>query len=328
MTDFKQLHWFLKDLKYEYLDDGFKIVVTTDVPCHLYCRMTTTPPRKHALPSYRRGLYLQGDIRFCFVVYEDNEQDESGDTLTHTWLKDAWPVCEMRWFYFVGTIAGQPSVSESPIFKFHFPGPPPVPPPPMLYVFNATLSNRTLTKQSASWAAARNAAEGDIHPQYAPPLYKLWAGDRLVTLYGVWRGFLFFDTSDLPDTFRIQSAFLNLFVIDAHLMNEPTLKAIVITEGRQNDPILKPDYWEQLWWQTHGGERDIDTLVTNAYNSINFNDAGLLWINPTGITRVCLRSERDIHDIMPTTSQRMISFHSAQKGTPFIPQLHVYYYPA
>ena len=87
-------HWYLKDLQYEYLDDGFKLTATTDVPCHLFCRMTTTPPRKHALPSYRRGLYMQGDIRFCFVVYEDNEQEEPGDTLIHTFNKPAWPICE------------------------------------------------------------------------------------------------------------------------------------------------------------------------------------------------------------------------------------------
>ncbi|GAI72430.1 unnamed protein product, partial [marine sediment metagenome] len=42
---FQQEHWYLKDLQYTYLDDGFTIVTTTDVPCHLFCRMTTTPPR-------------------------------------------------------------------------------------------------------------------------------------------------------------------------------------------------------------------------------------------------------------------------------------------
>lgn len=120
MADFHQAHWFLKDLQYTWLDDGFKLVATTDVPCHLFCRMTTTPPRKHALPTMRRGLRMTGDVRFCFVVYEDNEQAEAGDTLTHTWLKPVWPVCQTRWFYFVGTQGGTPSVSESPIFKFHF----------------------------------------------------------------------------------------------------------------------------------------------------------------------------------------------------------------
>lgn len=119
-SDFKLTHFALLDLKYEYLEDGFKIVATTDVPCHLYCRMTKTEPRKHSLPSGRRGLRISGDIRFCFVVYEDNEQEEAGDTLTHTFIKPDWPYCETRWFYFVGEQGGVSSVSETCIFKLHY----------------------------------------------------------------------------------------------------------------------------------------------------------------------------------------------------------------
>ncbi|MBA7627796.1 hypothetical protein ES703_35265 [subsurface metagenome] len=129
MEDFKLHHWALLDLQYTYLDDGFTLVATTDVPCHLFCRMTTTPPRKHSLPSMRRGLRITGDIRFCFVVYEDNEQAEPGDTLIHTFVKPGWPVGERRWFYFVGKINNTDSPSETAIFEFHFPAPPPEPPP-------------------------------------------------------------------------------------------------------------------------------------------------------------------------------------------------------
>ncbi|GAI66176.1 unnamed protein product, partial [marine sediment metagenome] len=60
---FQQEHWYLKDLQYTYLDDGFTIVATTDVPCHLFCRMTTTPPRKHSKTTGRRGLNVQWDVR-------------------------------------------------------------------------------------------------------------------------------------------------------------------------------------------------------------------------------------------------------------------------
>ncbi|GAH81193.1 unnamed protein product, partial [marine sediment metagenome] len=161
--------WYLKDLQYEYLDDGFKLTAVTDVPCHLFCRMTTTPPRQHSLPSYRRGIALTGDVRFCFVVYEDNEQIEAGDTLTHTWLKAAWPVCETRWFYFLGSILGIPVVSESPIFNFHFPAPPPEPPPPMERIFLSIPNDRTIYQSTGSWASAHDAAAGIIHTQYDPP---------------------------------------------------------------------------------------------------------------------------------------------------------------
>lgn len=120
MEDFQLTHFALLDLEYFFLEDGFLIIATTDVPCHLYCRMTKTPPLKHSLPSMRRGLRLTGDIRFCFVVYEDNEQVEDGDTILHTWYKRNWPVCETRWFYFIGSINGATVVSETAIFHLHF----------------------------------------------------------------------------------------------------------------------------------------------------------------------------------------------------------------
>jgi len=129
VESYQLTNWALLDLKYEYLDDGYKIVAYTDTPVHLYCRMTTTKPEKHPEPVLRRGTLLRNDVRFCFVVYEDNEQKEPGDTLVHTFLKPAWPVCETRYFYFLGTIGGQASKSDTAIFVFHFPAPPPEPPP-------------------------------------------------------------------------------------------------------------------------------------------------------------------------------------------------------
>lgn len=132
MPDFKANHWALLDLTWEKVADGFIFTATTDVPCHLYCRMTKTPPVKRKFAAFRRGIYLQGDYRFCFVVYEDNEQEEAGDTLIHTFFKFDWPHCETRWFYFVGTQAETPSVSETAIFKFHFTAPDPLPHPSYL----------------------------------------------------------------------------------------------------------------------------------------------------------------------------------------------------
>lgn len=133
MPDFKLSHWALLDLKVEALVDGYKFTAYTDVPCHLFCRMTKKPPVRRVVPSPRRGTYFQGEVRFCFVVYEDNEQDEPGDTLIHTWHKTGWPVCETRWFYFVGTQGGITSVSETAIFRYHFWGGPPPEPERLAY---------------------------------------------------------------------------------------------------------------------------------------------------------------------------------------------------
>lgn len=120
------------------------IFCTTDRPCHLWLRHTTVEPQKHPKPLIRRGVALNADLRLCFVAYQDNEQEEDGDTLYHTFLKPSWIACITYWFYFHGEIAGQPSPSTSPFFTLHLPIPPRsrlfyepwtyyTPPPPKMY---------------------------------------------------------------------------------------------------------------------------------------------------------------------------------------------------
>jgi len=113
-------NWTVTDLQQIQLADGFKFIVTTDIPVHLYMRWTTIEPEIHSKPLLRRGLAMHTDRRFCFVAYHENEQDELGDTLIHTFIKTGWPVCETRWFYFIGTVAVDQQPSVSPIFKKHF----------------------------------------------------------------------------------------------------------------------------------------------------------------------------------------------------------------
>lgn len=100
---------------------GYIFTVRTDTHCHLFMRWTLEKPRTHKDPVLRRGVYFPERVRFCFVEYEDNEQEEAGDTLTHTFIKLDWPGCQTRYFYFWGTVAGEVSPSESPLFSKHRP---------------------------------------------------------------------------------------------------------------------------------------------------------------------------------------------------------------
>jgi len=113
----------VRDYASTYLCDGYKIVVTTDIPCHLYMRWTTVKPQKHIIPVLRRGVYMHGDTYFCFVVYTDKEQCEAGDTLTHTFIITDWPDCQTRWLYFWGKVAGITAVSTTAIFDLHWAAP-------------------------------------------------------------------------------------------------------------------------------------------------------------------------------------------------------------
>jgi hypothetical protein len=95
------------------------IFVTTDIPCHLWCRLTMEKPRIHVASVNRRGVAFMSELRFCFVAYEDNEQREAGDTLLHSWLKPNWGYCVTKYSYYWGVVAGVVSPSTSPFFTHH-----------------------------------------------------------------------------------------------------------------------------------------------------------------------------------------------------------------
>jgi len=115
--------WTILDLDQIPIPGGFKIVVTTDVPCHLYMVWTTINPRYHPKTEISRGLPVMGDVRICFVVPHQNEQQEAGETLIHTFIKINWPVCQTRYFYFKGVKDDLEPPSNTPIFEKHHAAP-------------------------------------------------------------------------------------------------------------------------------------------------------------------------------------------------------------
>jgi hypothetical protein len=119
MTTAQLQHWAVLDLIQTLTADGFKIVAITNNPCHLWMRWTVIKPQKHIKLQVIRGVTAQRLIDQCFVVYEDNEQEEDGDTLTHTFIKEPWAVCETRFFYFWGNVNGVLTKSATALFKKH-----------------------------------------------------------------------------------------------------------------------------------------------------------------------------------------------------------------
>ncbi|GAJ21851.1 unnamed protein product, partial [marine sediment metagenome] len=119
--------WCILDIIQTITATGYKIVVITNVPCHLFMYWTNQEPLKHDRTRVLRGLTIPAASQYCFVDWEQNEQHEAGDTIFHTFIKEPWPVCETRWFVFRGKIGGEWSNSISCIFKKHRVAPPPEP---------------------------------------------------------------------------------------------------------------------------------------------------------------------------------------------------------
>lgn len=313
------LNFSVRDISYRYLCNGFEITVTTDIPCHLYMRWTTVKPQIHVVPKYLRGIYMHGDPYFCFVAYTDNEQEEAGDTLTHTFVKRSWPVCETRWFYFWGKVAGDVAPSTTAIFELHF--------AIESALFYNSASNRTIRKDHALWNVCHDAAAGTILPWHAPPQCYLYIWNRLVVLYQIRRSFLFFDTTTIPAATQVGEARLDLYILFAEATSSHGQPNIYITRGVQQDPVLTTDYGAQLPHTIVGGQADIRDLIVGSYNSIIFNTDGLPFIVPGGITRLCMRGQMDVEDSPPPLGSNNVQYHSEQRGFGYRPLLTLCYPP-
>ena len=152
-----------RDVIFTPSETGVRVQVWTDVPSHLYLRLSTTEPQIHKKSVTKRGLPQMEDYRYCFVAYEDNEQYEDGDTLTHTWWKPDWPVCTTKWGYFWGSRAGEVCVSTSPVFKYHNNGVAPVPPPDTMHELNPIDPEYHAIAGGVSWTlqdVSRDVPEG------------------------------------------------------------------------------------------------------------------------------------------------------------------------
>lgn len=98
---------------------GMKFVTTTNLPCHGYLFYTSQPWWTHRVPMMRRGTYFRDLSYWCFTNWRYVEQEEVGDTLTHTFFIEPWELCEIRWLTPRATVNGIWATSSGPIFEHH-----------------------------------------------------------------------------------------------------------------------------------------------------------------------------------------------------------------
>lgn len=108
--------WFMNDFTEWACHEAYHIEIQTDTPSHLWLRYTFRSPWKHPRTRVFRGLAVVGDVYYCFASFQDVEQDEIGDTLSHNFsvpnLLSGW----IFYFFFWGNVAGVQSPSMSPLF--------------------------------------------------------------------------------------------------------------------------------------------------------------------------------------------------------------------
>ena len=146
-------------------------------------------------------------------------------------------------------------------------------------------------------------------------------------IFRVYRGFLFFDTSDLPDNCEILSATLSLYGKNDYAFVFMTLNVV---NGNPltypHHPLQSGDYYYGNYWCQVGGWMNCDYWTDEGYNDIILNSLGRSWINKGSgaLTKFCLRTSLDIAWIEPETSE-FVKAYTSEKGIGYRPRLRVTY---
>ena len=113
-------HFLLLEYAHSWVGDTLYVACVSDVPCHQWLRWTSVPMGVHNRVTTLGGYSFMTDPKYCLVQYNEVEQNEAGDTLSHTFNFAGWATCEWRWWYLVATLGGEPSPSATCIFQAHY----------------------------------------------------------------------------------------------------------------------------------------------------------------------------------------------------------------
>ena len=156
-------------------------------------------------------------------------------------------------------------------------------------------ATQCLRRWGSVYSSVHDGASGDIITgevyagQSAPPSY-----------WFVFKNVVGFDTSTIGIAGRVESAKLRL-----HVMNKIDFEdsdKLVIQNGQPDNPhfpLAVGDFSKTLM-SGNGGEIEGNDILIDRWIQIELNADGLSWINKTGLTKLYVRSQKDIDGVEPT----------------------------
>jgi len=119
--------------------------------------------------------------------------------------------------------------------------------------------------------------------------------------YAIVRGYLYFDTLNIPTNAIISSAILTLMIAG----NFGIDFNIVVQDGQPTYPHSTLEYSDYNYtkYKNNGGSVG---ATTPGYVNIPFNSNGKNWINKGGLTKFCLRSSKDISGDAPSETNSIL----------------------
>lgn len=191
--------------------------------------------------------------------------------------------------------------------------------------YNKTFASSTSDGYAYSSSATYNTAWTATTGTVSASATTLNIGQSLyISDYTIHRGFLFFDTSSLPDGATVTAASLCLYVVTDYSVANFNVTVQSGMPTYPNDPLATSDY-NKAYYSGCGGSKDTSTITsTGAYWNITMNSTGMAWVSKTGSTKLCLRDYNDTTGVAPTGDQYII-IDTRNAGRYFAPLLVLTY---
>ena len=170
-----------------------------------------------------------------------------------------------------------------------------------------------------------DAEEGEVREQYTGDdmdVGQIWA-PYPVNKYGIYRSVVYFDTRSIPEDANIINAIFSGYIKSDQ---SDTDFNVTIQNGQPFFPHMPPipeDYYRGHYIG-NGGSRNTSEITGTGYWNITLNENGKSWINKGGVTKLCLRSDREIAGVQPSGKERII-FYQSEHGKEYAPKLIVTY---
>ena len=189
---------------------------------------------------------------------------------------------------------------------------------PTLTVYSSSNDGYIYTN-NANYNTVRNASSGTV----ASSANTLYLGQRKFgSTYFIYRGFVMFNTTALPSNAYIDNATMSLYKNSDYTSTDFLL---TIQNGQPTyprSPLQSTDY-NKSYYSGNGGSFNTSGFGSG-YNNINLNTNGISWLNKTGWTKLCLRSNRDINGNAPTGNEFIIVYAN-EYGSGYQPKLVINY---
>jgi len=149
--------------------------------------------------------------------------------------------------------------------------------------------------------------------------------DPSENLYKIYRSYVIFDTSPLPQEATIVSAVLKLWGSQDRSLRDFT----ICVQGDRGGgyphvPLEEADYFYLRYDEVMGDSFNTSNMQLSGYNNISFSGNETIWISTEGLTRLCLRSSHDCDGSIPQGDERVFFNSTNQGGYP--PVLSLTYY--